>query len=222
MVSKSPLQSLTQDSTNPPKAPGICSNNADNSTDDECVISSETTAALPRSLSTPVTRRVSCTVRHCHCSCHMTENVSGRFYGLEYTPLSAMFGKCDNNKCDMKGIRWKWRFAFSKFSIAWALLVDFQFILRNGSYSLRPALSLQRVVNFTSPGFTALWRCKNNLISLPEARDELRRLYRLSGPLRQDINPAGDNYIQVYVLTKALKRSLANKIQGAPLPWSLA
>ncbi|KAJ5219968.1 hypothetical protein N7468_009172 [Penicillium chermesinum] len=86
--------------------------------------------------------------------------------------------------------------AFNKFSIPWALLLDFQFILGARKYSLRPALSLQRVVNYTSPGFETIWRCRKGLLPLSEAQDQLRRLNRSPSPLSQHINPAGDNYIR--------------------------
>jgi hypothetical protein len=108
-----------------------------------------------------------------------------------------MLGKCDNKKCDMKSIRWKFRFTFNKFRIPWAFILGFQLILGAETYSLRPALSLQRVVNYTSPGFETLWKCRNLCISLSEAQDQLRKLNRSPSPLRQHVNPDGNNYIRV-------------------------
>lgn len=160
---------------------------------------SNTALAQPRD---PPIRRRSCTTRHCHCSCHMTENRLGRYWGLEYTPLAIMFGKCDNQQCDVKGIRWKFRFSFNNLGVPLALLMDFEFILGMGKYSLRPALSVQRVVAYTSPGFEILWRCRNGLLSFHDAQTQFRELNRSSSPLRQHINPGGDNYVRVNFLIK--------------------
>ncbi len=42
----------------------------------------------------------------------------------------------------------------------------------------RPALSVQCVIPYTSPGFEALWKCKHGLLTTDEARDKLRTLKR--------------------------------------------
>lgn len=97
----------------------------------------------------------------------------------------------------MKNIRWRVRLAFNRLSIKWAFLIDLEVILGAKTYSLRPALSLQRVVNYTSPGFETLWKCKNHFILLSEAQDQLRMLDRLPSPLRHHVNPDGNNYIRV-------------------------
>lgn len=115
-----------------------------------------------------------------------------------------IFGKCDNKRCDMRNIRWSFRVAFNRFSIPWAFLIDLEFILGTATYSLRPALSLQRVVNYTSPGFAIIWKCRKHLISLSEAQDQLRQLDRSPSRLRQHVNPDGNNYIQVYHPTQIL------------------
>lgn len=156
-----------------------------------------TNSVLSRPRVPSIGQRIPCSLHHCHCSCHLTENSLGRYWGFEYTPLSVMLGKCDNKGCDTKNIRWKFRFTLNKLKIPWAFLMDFELILGAGKYSLRPALVLQQVVNYTSPGFEILWKCENSCMSLSEARRELRELNRLPSPLRQHVNPEGKNYIQV-------------------------
>jgi hypothetical protein len=64
-------------------------------------------------------------------------------------------------------------------------------------YSLRPALSVQRVVRYTSPGFETLWLFKQGYISLPEAQGRFRELAKCDGTLKHHINPGGRNYVQV-------------------------
>jgi hypothetical protein len=163
------------------------------------VASQEINAALSRPRGCRTMQKTSCAVRLCHCSCHMTENSRGRYWGLEYTPLSIIQGNCDYDECDMKRVRWKFRLAFNRIRVPWALHMDFEFILGSGRYSLRPALSLKRVVNYTSLGFEILWRCKSRLLSLADALSQLRDLDRLPSPLQQHVNPDGENYIQVSI-----------------------
>lgn len=171
----------------------------DSPADDKAVHNANTNDVLALSdpRNPPITQRTSCTVHHCHCSCHLTNNSLGRYWGFEYTPISIIFGKCDNKRCDMKNVRWSFRLALNKLSIKWAFLIDLEVILGAQTYSLRPALSLQRVVNYTSPGFETFWKCKNHYISLSEAQDQLRMLDKSPSPLRHHVNPDGRNYIRV-------------------------
>ncbi|RAO70065.1 uncharacterized protein BHQ10_006077 [Talaromyces amestolkiae] len=104
----------------------------------------------------------------------ITQRTSCRYWGFEYTPMSIIFGKCDNKRCDMKNVRWSFRLAFNKLSIKWAFLIDLEVIL----------------------GFETLWKCKNLYITLSEAQDQLRMLDRSPSPLRHHVNPDGNNYVR--------------------------
>jgi hypothetical protein len=66
-----------------------------------------------------------------------------------------------------------------------------------GMYSLRPALSTERVVKYTSPGFEALARFQDGLLTLSEVQDKFRELKRCDLSLNQHIHPGGHNYVQV-------------------------
>lgn len=184
----------------------------DSTATDEAVHRANTNdiSTLPYPRRHSINRRTSCTVNHCHCSCHLTKNSLGRYWGFEYTPMSIIFGKCDNRRCDMKNIRWRVRLAFNRLSIRWAFLIDLEVILGTQTYSLRPALCLQRVVNYTSPGFETLWKCKHDYISLSEAQNQLRMLDRSQSPLRHHVNPSGNNYIRVNRLVQMLGRIWLN------------
>lgn len=53
---------------------------------------------------------------------------------------------------------------------------------------------------YTSPGFETLWRCRENLITVEEARDKLVDLYRSDPTFKNHINSGGKSYVEVSVL----------------------
>lgn len=149
-------------------------------------------------------KRASCGLQHCHCSCHLTETIVGRYWGIQYTPLSVLFGKCDNKECTSRRPLWKLRFALSKYRIPmskyripWAFIMGIEWVSGNGKYTLRPALSLERVVKYTSPGFEILWKCQNHEISLPEAEESFLKLFKSDPSLKTHVNPGGNGYVRV-------------------------
>lgn len=66
-----------------------------------------------------------------------------------------------------------------------------------GRYALRPALTIERVVKYTSPGFEALWRFQQGSMSLLETQERYRELIKSDPSMRQHVNPGGRNYVQV-------------------------
>ena len=66
----------------------------------------------------------------------------------------------------------------------------------------RPAFEVERIVPYTSPGFETLWRCKEQLITIEEARDKLVDLYRSDPTFKNHVNPGGESYIEVGLLTR--------------------
>lgn len=141
-------------------------------------------------------RRIPCSVRRCHCSCHLTESSSGRYWGLEYTPLSVLLGTCDNIWCDSSQFSWTLRLSFNRFSIPWATLAKFELIFGGGKLTLRPSPSVQSVMDYNSLGFETLRKCRYRLITFSKAREEFLELKK-RGPLSQHVNPDGDSYIRV-------------------------
>jgi hypothetical protein len=78
-----------------------------------------------------------------------------------------------------------------------------------GTYTIQPALSLERVVNYTSAGFEILWKCQNNANFSPsQARERFHELYRLDNGLKNHRNPDGKGYVQVRQLNQAALSSL--------------
>lgn len=217
-----PPETPQSNNVNLPTLPNVLSNPLEVPPSTENVASQEISAALSRPRDRRLMQKTSCAVRLCHCSCHMTENSRGRYWGLEYTPLSLILGHCDYEKCDMKRVQCRFRLAFNRIRVPWALLMDFELIIGSGRFSLRPALSLKRVVNYTSPGFEIMWRCENHLMPLADALSQLRDLDRLPSPLQQHVNPDGENYVQVSISMQLRIRILAKvpKVLLCHGPWS--
>ena len=160
----------------------------------------------------PQFQRAPCSNKHCHCSCHRTEHASGRYWGLEYTSLSAILGSCDNKLCSSRRARWNLRVAFTRYGIPWAVCAGLEFLSGAGTYAIRPALSLQRVVKYTSPGFEILWKCQYHELSLSEAKEGFLSLKRTEPSLKQHVNPRGDSYVRVGICQPATQNADANQI----------
>ncbi|RSL90251.1 hypothetical protein CDV31_015731 [Fusarium ambrosium] len=126
------------------------------------------------------------------CSCYLT-GACGRFWFLQYTPLSIFTGNRGSG-CSCAGLRL--RLALSKYGVPIAVVAGIGFMLDGSGLELRPALRVERVVKYTSPGFETIWRLENNLISLAEARQRFIELYRSDSSLRYHKDPAGNGYIQ--------------------------
>ncbi|KAL4736627.1 hypothetical protein BDV11DRAFT_10110 [Aspergillus similis] len=141
-------------------------------------------------------RALDCAVRHCHCSCHSTRRSSARFWAFECTPSSIFFEKCSNPKCTATRYRWSLQFALSRYGIPFKVNAAFEFINGAGSYSLRPGLSIERVVKYTSPGFETLWRFQCGQLKLREVQAKFRELKRCDPSLNRHIHPGGLNYVQ--------------------------
>ncbi|KAL4747079.1 hypothetical protein BDW72DRAFT_197078 [Aspergillus terricola var. indicus] len=159
--------------------------------------SSPHTAQWSNLVTTPrLLRALDCAVRHCYCSCHSIYRSSTRFWAFEYTPLRKFYEKCSNSKCTATCYRWGLQFALSRYGIPFKVNAAVEFITGAGRYSLRPGLSIERVVKYTSPGFEALWRFQCGQLSLSKAQEEFRELKRCDPSLNRHIHPGGRNYVQ--------------------------
>lgn len=138
----------------------------------------------------------SCGAQKYGCSCHLT-GVSGRFWFLQYTPLSSFIRKPNDKASGCRCMSLRLRMALSRFGIPYAIVAGIGFMVDGSGLELRPALRAERIVNYTSPGFETIWRLDHGLISLSEARERFIKLHRSSGSLRYDKDPSGQSYIQV-------------------------
>ncbi|KAJ3471747.1 hypothetical protein MRS44_001846 [Fusarium solani] len=136
-----------------------------------------------------------CGARRYDCSCHLT-SVSGRFWFLQYTPLSSFIGKPNDKASGCRCMSLRLRMALSRFGVPYAIVASIGFQVDGPGVELRPALRTERIVNYTSPGFETIWRLENGFISLSDARARFIQLYQSEGPLRDHKDPAGNSYIQ--------------------------
>ncbi len=87
--------------------------------------------------------------------------------------------------------------SLSNLGIPWALNLALDLGLEVGRFSLRPALSVQRVMKYTSPGFLALWKLSKGIINWEEAEGQFRELYRSDPTFPAHTDPGGLGYLQV-------------------------
>lgn len=157
------------------------------------------TATASANIIRPI-RRQPCSVKHCHCSCHVTGASSGRFWGFEYTPFSTFWRYCDNAQCSARRYRWSLRIALTQYGIPLTVITGLELISGGGNYSLRPALSVQQTVKYTSPGFETLKLFQHGLLGVQDVKRKFLELYRVDPSLKYHVNPAGWDYVQVRTL----------------------
>ncbi|KAI8689182.1 hypothetical protein NCS55_00174600 [Fusarium keratoplasticum] len=146
-------------------------------------------------LSMAKTSSNACGARRYDCSCHLT-SVSGRFWFLQYTPLSMFVGSpgVRASGCGCTGLRL--RLALSKYGVPVAIVAGIGLMVDGSGFSLQPSLRVERIVKYTSPGFETIWRLEKGLISFPEARTRFIEQYRSDSSLRHHKDPSGNSYIQ--------------------------
>ncbi|KAH8892284.1 ankyrin [Thozetella sp. PMI_491] len=89
--------------------------------------------------------------------------------------------------------------ALSRYGIFKALEVGIDFWSESGGYTLRPALKVQPIVPYTSPGFEIIMRLKEGLLSFEEATTNLEELHRAEPTFKNHRNPAGMSYVHELV-----------------------
>ncbi|KAL3468596.1 hypothetical protein BJX64DRAFT_295762 [Aspergillus heterothallicus] len=146
-------------------------------------------------------RNFDCARIHCHCSCHMMRRRSDRLWSIEYSPWSLFSNSCDTPQCTATRYRWSLQSALSRYGIPFKVCAGLEIIAGAGTYSLKPALRVDSVVRYTSPGFETIWRFKQGCITLSEAQDTFRELAKSGRSLKSHINPGGRNYVQELLCT---------------------
>jgi hypothetical protein len=142
-------------------------------------------------------RHRNCAERSCDCSCHHTLRTARRFWTLEYTPLYVFGQACNNKACNSSRYGGTFSFAISQLGLRWSVIVQLHILAASGKFLFRPALDVERIVPYTSPGFETLWKYQNRLIKLDEARGTLLELHRSDPTFKYHIIPGGESYIEV-------------------------
>jgi hypothetical protein len=141
--------------------------------------------------------RPQCAVLQCYCSCHSTKQISSRFWYIHYSPLADMLKNCDTATCTARRHRLQFRAALSQLGIPWAVILGVDVTLEVGKFTLCPALQLQRVVKYTSPGFEILWKLSEAKLSWDDAGAQFRELYRMDPTFCSQVDPSGRGYLEV-------------------------
>ena len=149
-----------------------------------------------------------CAMLQCHCSCHLTKQISSRFWYIHYSPLAHILRNCDTATCTARRHRLQFRAALSQLGIPWAVILGVNLTLEVGKYTLWPALQLQRVVKYTSPGFEILWKLSEEQLGWDDAEAQFRELYRMDPTFCSQVDPSGRGYLEVggslFLLTDSL------------------
>lgn len=138
-----------------------------------------------------------CTVRTCSCSCHRGSGISGRFWALDCIGLLPASLKCDQPLCTASIRGFRLRVALSQLGIPWSVTIGLRTLAGIGSFSIQPALQMERVVKYTSPGFGIIWQWRYRFISTDEACTAFRALAREDPTLHLHVDPSGSSYVEV-------------------------
>ncbi|RSM08691.1 hypothetical protein CDV31_008033 [Fusarium ambrosium] len=176
--------------------------NPEASSSSDLVMDSEALSSSSPVKHTPHRRvmRRDCAVRACSCSCHRVSRISRRFWALDYIGLLPPGNKCDQPSCNASAYGFRLRVALSQLGIPWSVTMGLRLLARVGSYTIQPALQVERVVKYTSPGFEIIWRLENELIKVDEACMAFRKLAREDPSLNFHADPSGSSYIDTLLM----------------------
>ncbi|RSL72143.1 hypothetical protein CEP53_001197 [Fusarium sp. AF-6] len=171
--------------------------NPEASSSSDLVMDSEALSSSSLVKCTPHQRvaRRDCAVRACSCSCHRVSRISRRFWALDYIGLLPPGNKCDQPSCNASAYGFRLRVALSQLGIPWSVTMGLRLLAGVGSYTIQPALQVERVVKYTSPGFEIIWRLRHKLIKADEACMAFRKLAQEDPSLNLHVDPSGSSYI---------------------------
>lgn len=133
----------------------------------------------------------------CHCRCHKSYKIEGRFWSIEVPQFSRMLMRCDRPYCRIRRHRQSCRLALSRLGIPIALVMTLEIGQTPNGYSIAPSLEYPSIREYTSPGFEVMWKLEKFLISLEEAKASLQDLFRRREVDVLDVDPAGRGWLEV-------------------------
>ncbi|KAE8451015.1 hypothetical protein EG329_005455 [Mollisiaceae sp. DMI_Dod_QoI] len=107
-----------------------------------------------------------------------------------------MLKDCDTATCTARRYCLRFRAALSQLRIPWAVILGVDLTLEVGKFTLCPALQLQRVVKYTSPGFEILWKLSEEELGWDDAGAQFRELYRMDPTFCSQVDPSGRGYLE--------------------------
>lgn len=133
----------------------------------------------------------------CLCSCHTIASKSGRFWVCKVPSLAGLFSACNRKSCRNRVVRASYRISLSRFNILWAIQLSLGLAWGESGCSISPVLRTDRIVKYTSPGFTLLWQSETGQIKWPEAGKKLQRLFAENEASPFDVDPKGGTWLEV-------------------------
>lgn len=144
-----------------------------------------------------------CSTRSCACCCHRRTQRGSLSYSwwLQHTPMAGLFSGCDNSLCTGSTYGFTLRIALSDLGIPWATVLQFQAYAGTRSFSLRPALWMERVVPHSAPGYELIKDRKSFLKDPLRSKEKIIDLYRADPSFSRHVSPSGMSYLEVRLLS---------------------
>lgn len=142
-----------------------------------------------------------CLSRACSCRCHRTVRAAGRLWSFEYALPGFSSQTCDKSTCNTTRSGGAFRISLSKLGFQVLLNLQLHILTEadSGTRSLRPGLTIQSTVPYTSTGFEIIWRCRYDMMTFQDAEKLFLDFYRTDKSLKGHVNPGGKSYIEVSV-----------------------
>jgi hypothetical protein len=138
-----------------------------------------------------------CLDGRCLCSCHAIASKSGRFWVCKIPTLAGLFSACNRTSCRNRVVCASYRISLSRFNILWAIQLSLGLAWGESGCSISPVLRTDRIVKYTSPGFTLLWQSETGQLEWPEAGKKLQRLFAENEASPFDVDPKGETWLEV-------------------------
>ncbi|CAM1509802.1 Fc.00g001370.m01.CDS01 [Cosmosporella sp. VM-42] len=122
--------------------------------------------------------------------------MSGKFWCLQYSPFGGLLKTCDNTTCTARRYRVHMRVALSRLGVPWAVVFGLDLAAEPGKFGLQPALHLERIANFTAPGFEILWKLSEDILKWEDAESQFRVLYKSDPTFVNQVDPRGHGYLE--------------------------
>ena len=138
-----------------------------------------------------------CLNDRCTCSCHIMSTKAGRFWSWKYPSLTRLFSVCDRATCGNKVISTSFHVSLSGINILQAIDFGLACSWGQSGCSLSLVIHATRIVKYTSPGFTLLWKCETGQLQWPEAKTMLYQLLDEKTASLEDVDPSGETWLEV-------------------------
>ena len=151
--------------------------------------------------------------RGCSCRCHISHERPWHSAILGTVGLTSLFDRCNRgDTCDTRRYAAYARFALNHFGVPLAICLAAELKIYGGFVPvLYPTVEVQRVCDFTSPGFKALEQFNASSFGI-DAKErkvvELKRLFASGEASPLDVDPDGHTWLEVSCQTNMCIRKV--------------